>query len=379
MQYLLSIIIPTKNRNQYCLKAIETIVQLNDERIEIVVQDNSVNSNLKEKISILQSNQIKYYYHGNNVSFVDNFNDALEHASGEYLCIIGDDDAILPNIMNVIELMKRLNCDAVIPSLNCTYCWPSSKPFVKNAQNGYLCLSYLKNVKYRVDPINGLIKLLKNGGQNYQLYDLPRLYHGIIHRSALNRIKKFTSKYFDGLSPDIYITILLCFSCKRVYRLGYPVTISGMCEKSGSSSSATGRHTGELKDAPHFIGHKNYSWDKKVPRIYSVESIWAETLLKALINCNQKQFYEKFNVKMLDSICFWKYPQFRSIILKHAGQFGISKNDLLRNIPQIILCPFLTRLKNRIVNSKGSVKKYWNITEISNAVVLTMDVLNEIF
>ena len=74
--------------------------------------------------------------------------------------------------------------------------------------------------------------------------------------------------------------------------MNYPITVSGICPTSGSADSATGRHTGKLEDAPHFRGHASYEWDNKAPAIYSVESIWGETVLKALKDFNDIKSYE---------------------------------------------------------------------------------------
>ena len=370
MKYDLSIIIPTKNRQKYCLKAVEEITNFNWKNVQIVIQDNSDDSTLKKELK--EYKNIKYNYHKGVLSFVDNFSEAVEIADGEYLCMIGDDDGVLPNILDHVYYMKKNNYDALIPGLNSVYFWPSTNSVIKNGEKGYLCIANVKNRIYDIDCKNGLIDLMKKGCQDYQTLDIPRLYHGIVKHQNVDLVKKKVGKYFDGLTPDIYMATALCFTCKKVCKIDYPVTISGICPKSGSSDSATGKHTGNLKDAPHFNGHENYQWDIKVPKIYSVESIWADTALHAIKDFDGKSYYDKFRVDILDAICLSKYPQFKNEIKNHSKNFSnpILYISIIGKYLKIL--NFLKRAIKRVIRKRGSVLKYYNIENINEACDITV-------
>lgn len=376
MRPILSIVIPTKNRQKYCLATIEQILKLQLEKVEIVVQDNSDENLLQKQVKEYQASNILYNYTPETLSFVDNFTKAMLMANGEYICMVGDDDGILPNIIDVVEKAKERKYDAIIPGLNAVYVWPSANPIVKNGENGYLVVSYLNSNERIIEDIQeNLILLLKHGGQNYQQLDIPRLYHGIISRNALEKVKSMTGKYFDGLTPDIYMATALCFTCQKICRLGYPVTISGICPKSGSADSATGRHTGKLEDAPHFKGHDKYEWDDRVPSIYSVESIWAETVLHALSNFKKDFLSEYFAIDVLDGICLNRYPQFKTAIKEHATKYGIPLWRLyyLFYLHQSLL--FVKKVIKRIFRKHGTVEKFTHVLNIEEAVDLVMEKL----
>lgn len=371
-KHLLSIIIPTKNRQKYCIEAINQIISTLNSGVEIIIQDNSDTAELKTVVTTLNYDRLVYNYHPGELSFIDNFNEALTFASGEYLCMIGDDDGVLPDIIKITEFAKINNYDAIIPGLNSVYCWPNKNAFVKNGEKGYLCLSYIKNKGKEIQTEKELVKLIKNGGQNYQSYGVPRLYHGIVCRKILNKIYNITGKYFDGLTPDIYMAVALSFVCKKVCGVNYPVTISGICPKSGSSDSATGKHTGDLKNAPHFKGHTSYIWDPKAPAIYSVESIWAETVMKALHAFHREDLYSRFGVNVLDGICFAKYPQFKNEIKKHAKKNGVSIFNLYYQKIKFLIIPFVKRALKRIFRKKGEVQKYYDVSDITQAAEITI-------
>ena len=370
---LLSIVIPTKNRQQYCIKAVRQILSLNLKYTQIVIQDNSDEDSLSAELSKLDASNIKYNYHAGVLSFVDNFSEAVSLAEGEYICVIGDDDGVLPNIIDVVKMAKKDDYDAVVPGLNAVYCWPSKHSFIKNGEHGYLCVSYLGSQIMDIDCKKGLQTLMSQAGQGYQQINIPRLYHGLVKKECVDAVKKRTGRYFGGLTPDIYISVALCFTCSRVCRLGYPVTISGICPRSGSADSATGRHTGQLKDAPHFRGHEAYEWDSKAPAIYSVESIWAETVLHALKDFSANEYYDLFRVDVLDGVCLKKYPQYSDKIKKHASDFQISiismkiRYDIRRSKQ------FIQKCFKHLIRKKQDVVKSYNVSDISDAAILILE------
>lgn len=327
--YILSIVIPTKNRQQYCLAAIKQIFSLKLENIEICIQDNSDTDSLRNEISAIGSNDIVYNYHQGILSFVDNFSEAVGLAHGEYMCMIGDDDGILPSIINVVRYMKEKKIDSVIPSLGAVYYWPSDNPIIKDGETGVLSLSSTNTGRRYTDSKRALTKLLKGAVQNYTSLDMPRLYHGIVKSSCLGKIKELCGTYFDGLTPDMYMAVALCFVCQRTLRIDYPVTISGICPTSGSSDSATGKHTGELKDAPHFRGHIDYHWDEHIPAFYSVDTIWAETLMQALTKFGKDDLKPLFNLPLFELLCMEKYPQFKDVIEQHIKKSSVSALDMM--------------------------------------------------
>lgn len=357
MKYLLSIIIPTKNRQYYCLNAIKQILSHGWNNVEICVQDNSDENSLEKEIESLGVDNINYHYHSGILSFVDNFSEAVSLAHGDYLCMIGDDDGVLPEIMSLLKDMVKQDADAAIPALNFIYFWPSKQNIVENGEKGtlvsHLHREYTKLKAKRVNNHRALIRLLKNGVQNYISLDMPRLYHGIVRRDTLEKIKEQVGNYFSGLTPDMYMATALSLVCNKVVRTNYSVTISGICPTSGSSDSATGKHTGDLNQAPHFRGHENYKWDNLVPAFYSVDTIWADTLFHALRDFKREDLLLYYNLSLFSGICINKYPEYSNLILTHALKNG----GTVRAIKFSLLLNRVLTLKSRI---EGKVKQIFS-------------------
>ena len=367
-KYKLSVVIPTKNRQFYCIKAIEQVLQSTSESVQIVVQDNSDDSSvISSFIRKINSDRLIYNHTSQILSFVDNFSQAISLASGLYICMIGDDDGVLPNIEKLVDYCALNNVDCYAPSQNIVYIWPTEKPIVKNAENGYLCISHLSPSKRTVDCRMVLRKLIKQGFQNYQRLDVPRLYHGLVKRDVLEKIKNKTGYYFGGLTPDMYMIVALCIECEKVVSSREPVTISGICPGSGSSASATGKHTGKLEEAPHFIGHDKYVWDERVPKIYTVETIWADTGLHALEDFDMSDLSAVFNSKKFLSSLSVKYPQFKNEYKEYQTVYG-RINPFMPLVTKIkSLRDFIIRAFKKVFRKKGTVKKFYGVADIETA------------
>ena len=377
-RYLLSIIIPTKNRQLYCLEAVKQILNIGDKRIQIVVQDNSSENSLCQKLACLAPKQIKhvkYHYSKRSLSFTDNFNIAVSLSTGKYLSVIGDDDGVMPYIADVAEFMNSANIDAFIPGLNSVFFWPSEHPIIKDADKGSLNISYLKYGSRYVDCRRGLSQLMQRGGQDYLSLDLPRLYHGIVNRAALDSVKATAGRYFGGLSPDIYSSTALALCCRHVLRVCFPITISGICPTSGSADSALGKHTGLLENAPHFRGHRSYKWSDRVPAIYSVETIWADSALHALSDMGRNDIAGNFNITALDLKCRLRYPQFFEIIGGHMKANSVGLFALMRDYSQFNIGGFFRKCYRRVTRKKGAVVKLRGVIDISQAVRLTAEAI----
>ena len=278
-QEKLSIIIPTKNRQIYACKCVETLLKKLPDGYEIIVQDNSDDDSLQGMLGALVDGvKLKYAYESKCLSFCDNFERGLLMSTGDYATMIGDDDCVLPEIIELTDKIRKKGVESVIFPTCHSYYWPNALQngegkLVIRDQNPYVKTLYTK------DAID---KMVSSGDYDYQKYNFPKIYHGIVKRECLDKIKEKTGHFFGGLTPDIYSAVALSFYIDKILYVNTPFTLPGVCAKSGSADSLTGRHTGELKDAPHFRGHVDYKWEESIPYVYSVNTIWAETAFKAI-------------------------------------------------------------------------------------------------
>ncbi len=319
MNKLLSIIVPTRNRQIYCIDAVKTILKDIDGTCELVIQDNSSDDRLRKDLEVLADDRIIYNYNPKPLSFIDNFEEALEISNGDFFIVLGDDDSTTKDIIKVVEWMKKNNVDSVVPTKVVDYIWPNSK--IEKYRNGQLTFHNYNNEVQQVDALKQLKNLIKNGFLAYQMYNLPRTYHGIIRKSCMDEVKRITGRYFGGLTPDIYSTIALSCVVKKHYVIDYPFTIAGACPASATVNATVGGHSGKLEIAPHFKNRGPYTWENTIPAYYSVETIWAESAIKALKCLNREDLLMDFD----------KYKLYiYGVLLNRKYIFGLSVKETLK-------------------------------------------------
>ena len=370
---ILSILIPTKNREEFSFNVIQHILKIKDDRFQLIVHDNSDVNKLEYLLADnFKDSRLKYFYSNEILSFVENFSLGISKCDGEYITIIGDDDGINPLIIDIASWASNNGIEAITPTLPLIYYWPESGIDFKNDHGRLTILNITCNAKF-YNAEQELIKLLKNGCQNYLSYNLAKVYHGMIKKSILDEIKSKAGNYIGGLSPDIYLSVAASVLVKNVLIIDYPLTISGICKKSGSADSATGKHTGILENAPHFKGHINYMWSNKVPRFYSVETIWGDSALAALNDLKKFNLIKHFRVDVLSIYCLKLYPQYKYFIIRNlVNNLKISEHSSkvrYQLLNGYIHGPFFTllkKIKNKLFNKK-SVKFFDNIPTIEKA------------
>ena len=133
---LFSVLLPTHNRLEFLRYAIETVRRQSDPDWEIVVSDNDSEEDIESYVAGLADQRLRYVRTDTFVPVTENWNNALRHSRGEYVVMLGDDDALLPGyfarIRATIEGFERP--DAVYTGA-LLYAYPGVLPDVPE---GYL-------------------------------------------------------------------------------------------------------------------------------------------------------------------------------------------------------------------------------------------------
>lgn len=303
---LLSIVIPTRNRIPYAMSAIQSILEIPDSTLELVIQDNSDCRGLE---AWLQSNvcdpRLRYNYTDHPLSFVHNFNAAASLATGEYICFIGDDDGVNPEILEAASWARLENLDALVVKQSPGYIW-CDKGIPSTLIGGSLTITDFSGSIVDADMEEEIKILVRNGGLYYLDTNLPKLYHGLVHRRCLEAVHDKTGAYFGGLSPDTFSVLAVACVAKNVVVINYPLTISGVCRSSGSVvEGAIKKHSKKLEDAPHFRFRGEYHWCELVPRTYTVETLWVDSSIAALQAMGRDDLVRQLNLPKLAAFCIW--------------------------------------------------------------------------
>ncbi len=302
-KYLLSIIIPTKNRYECLIPVVSALLKfIGNESVELVIQDNSDdNKSGLLFFEDLKDQRVKYFYYQDSLSIQENTSFAIDNAKGKYLIFIGDDDLVSPHIYNVVEFLNKKNIDCLV--FDSAYYWWNTVYFEK--ENYY----HRKNALWL--PINQSLELVERSTQDELermlqsgagiFLRLPKFYHGIVRRDILEKIKDKTGTYVPGSSPDIAFSTALSLVLKNYYHINFPLSVFGASRNSGGGMTANKKHYGKIEDQKFLPKNIIENWNNLIPRIWSEKTIYAQTVTEVLkvFNSNKQFNYITFYGTML--------------------------------------------------------------------------------
>lgn len=294
MSYLLSIIVPTKERYKYLKPLISLIKNFNSTEIELVIQDNSYdNSEIIEFIKNISFNHIKYFHHIEKLTTVQNFDKAVLNSTGEYVCFIGDDDGVTRNVLECVKWMKKNKIEALRSRKPTNYLWPDA---IVNSNNKYTSvLSYQEHklVYEYLKPEDELKKVCKIGMQNLGL--MPKLYHGIVRRDILNKIHKIGGTYFPGAAGDMANAVALSFIVRNYAVVDFPITIHGSSKMLGGGIVRKQQEMAKLAEVDFISKDVIDNWEKSIPPIWHTCFVWPESATKALRYMSKEEYIVKID------------------------------------------------------------------------------------
>jgi glycosyltransferase involved in cell wall biosynthesis len=283
---MLSIVVPTKDRYEQLKHLINLIDGFRLEEIELVIQDNNYNNNeILEFLSLKQRSYLKYYHNKEQLPVYLNADLAIHHSTGEYVCFIGDDDGVLPNIIDCVKWMKRNGIEALRPAIT-IYNWPDFLDFGKNNLSGAL---FYDNFSYDVEEIdiNKSVQKLANRGFTH-IYTIPKVYQGIVKRKFLDEIYKIGGTYSPGPSPDMATAVALSFVVKKFVVINLPVILIGQSQTVGGCERKLKGGVKNIDEVPFLPKNAKENWNSRIPKVWCSQTVWPESAIKAIQYMNKE-------------------------------------------------------------------------------------------
>lgn len=105
-----SVLLPTRNGAKYLKTCIQSILGQTYDDMELIIFDNANTDGTEQIIeSFSKDSRLKHYKTAALVSVTENWNNALNKSSGDYVLMIGDDDYLLPGFFDKLELIIERN------------------------------------------------------------------------------------------------------------------------------------------------------------------------------------------------------------------------------------------------------------------------------
>lgn len=309
---LLSVVIPTYNRYEYLQSCLEVTSSIKSDQLEIVVQDNTEdNSEILPVIERIGDSRIKYYHIAEHISVVENSDYAVKHAIGKYICMIGDDDTICSSMLDAAafcDVNSIEACMSLIPGFN----WPGMTFSGKKEPNLFI-LEKATGEVIKIDAQEVLKHaVLSAEGLPRQM---PRVYHGFVSKECLNKIYEKCGTFFPGPSPDMANATAVSLVVKKAVLIKDYLMVSGYGRRSARGEGNRKEHFGKISEKPWLPKDTESRWYPNIPKVFSGETIFAQSLIEALNLMDQGDLAKKYNFGSLYAMFFAHHPSARLYML----------------------------------------------------------------
>lgn len=375
---LLSIIIPSKDRQKYLHSCLHFILSIPSKDFEVIICDNSKDDSFSQHVATLNDNRVKYFYYPQWLSVSENFHKGFEHSTGKYVTMIGDDDALTSYIIDIIKWMEASSINVLLPTF-AVYYWPDlTFKYHGDAFSGQLIIpSSRPRDIIELNSKTEFHKCLQRGGT--MLGDLPQVYYGVVNREFLIEVNRISGSFVPGASPDMALAASLATILDRFTKIKLPIFIAGNSALSGAGMGAQKNHTGEIEQTLWLPKNTSKEWTPFVPKFWSGPTIWAESCLKAVKAMGKETLLKEFNYLYLYARCFVFHREFNERTFESLDRYtkAFKKNMFVTCLIvgfyffSIWINRLITFARNRIATSKKftptSELRFSNIKDVEGA------------
>ena len=228
-----TLIIPTKNRHETAIKAVQSGTMSRYDDIEIIVTDGSDDDSLGKEIKNLKDPRIKYFHHTKSLSMKNNWEFGVSKATGDYVSIIGDDDALMPDGFLLAAELIKLSGTKVLHCKCPNYKWPDYSLITRR---NLIELKLPTTVLHEANPRSQLRRAYEFEARSGTG---PGIYHGIISKKFLDNLKTMRGSYFIDENPDFDSGFCTLLYAESYLQTTYPLFLSGQCAASNSGGMNT--------------------------------------------------------------------------------------------------------------------------------------------
>lgn len=328
---LLTVVMPTHARARYATYAIRSVLAIPSDALQLVVHDTSEDDALARDAAGIADPRLRYVHCREPLSMTENHNRAMALAEGEYVCLIGDDDSILPEALDAARWAARHGVESIAPEVVANYAWPDFRSLAFGAGHaGRLYVKASFGGVARKDARASMRAALSRAALGTE--GLPKVYHGIVARRAMERLRERGGAYFHGTSPDVSGAIGLTSVLDDYVWIDHPLTLPGASAGSNTGRSAVKKHVGTVEDDPHTKRFRNLEWPAVLPRFVSVETVWAQAV-HATLAAVSPQDLASYNLPRLYATCLLRDSAYRGAVfaaMRHWSSAGGPSAGALR-------------------------------------------------
>ena len=231
-----SICIPAY-RNPVTLEAcLRTVLDQPGDDFEIVVSDDQGPHGIRTLVERLaQPDRIRYLRTPQRLGLRGNFEHCVTHSRGRYITILGDDDGLCRNALEVARTLLASTQPEVFFWFPHIYWWPDA--LLPHKRWMVYVHAHAKTARL-IDPREYVDRFFDDPRNVWLFERLPSIYNGFVCRALLERIKHRTGSYFCDEVADVSSGIVNGIMATSAALVERPLSIRGL---SASSSGVAFR------------------------------------------------------------------------------------------------------------------------------------------
>jgi glycosyltransferase involved in cell wall biosynthesis len=228
-----SVLLPTRNRLDLLSYAIETVRRQDYPNWEIIVSDNCSDQDIPGYVRSLCDDRIKYSRSPKLIPVTDNWNNALDLSSGDYIIMLGDDDGLMKGYFSTLrEVIEKHDTPDLIYTSALLYAYPSVMP---GFPDGFL-LSYANKRIYRSasDPFwleKSEAARLAQHSLNFRMRFEYNMQFSLVRKKFIEGMMKY-GPFYQSPYPDYYASNAMMLKANRILVVPKPLVTIGISPKS---------------------------------------------------------------------------------------------------------------------------------------------------
>ncbi|MGY6708391.1 MAG: glycosyltransferase family 2 protein [Rhizobiaceae bacterium] len=234
-----TIVVPTRNRPGELVLTLETLRQLRNADVSILVSDNSdaalAEQNRRNVETALAGTAFSYVRPARSMNMVDHWNFAVGHADGDYVGIVSDRLTLVPAALEIIDrVIRETGAECV--------CWAAT---IFDTGNSEVHKPHGSRVEA---DIKSSQEILQRFAASEMVWISPRFLNSFCSRRALEAIKARHGEYFGGISPDFSFSFRLLSTIDEYVYIDAPLLIDHSPHCSNGTAVTNNRDNAHSRD-----------------------------------------------------------------------------------------------------------------------------------
>ena len=232
----LTICVPTRNRQRYCIETVKALAQNEGRDFEVVVADNSDDPSILSDFfaNDFHDDRFRLLPPGERVySMVDNWERTIPETAGRWVVVIGDDDYIDPRVTGLLKHFEKLYKGVEAIGWNrMNFNWPDNR---SRATLATVPCTFKVAVARKSSDQDRLFRWTEKQRRPAAGFGI---YHGAVKRSLMDRIKrKYGNRYFEHPNVDYESSCKVIAEAKVMVHCQRGFSVLGACASSNSAGT----------------------------------------------------------------------------------------------------------------------------------------------